>query len=119
MANRGPSEFPRFPQGTLRQPNGPALDTGRGGWYDRWVGWDRPATLSQEATMKYHPSITEARVVAAVENSMFGLDNPGFCLACGEDADGCEPDARGYECEACGKRAVFGAEECMLMGVGQ
>ena len=69
--------------------------------------------------MKYHPSITEARVVDAVERGMCSLDNPGFCLACGEDAYGCEPDARGYECEACGKRAVYGAEECLLMGVGQ
>lgn len=45
---------------------------------------------------------------------MTTLDNPGFCIACGEDADGCEPDARGYECESCGRPKVYGAEELLL-----
>ena len=62
--------------------------------------------------MKLHPSITVERVVEAV---MRRLDNPGFCVACGEDAEGCEPDARGYECELCGKHAVYGAEELLLV----
>ena len=42
------------------------------------------------------------------------LDNPGFCVACGEEADGCEPDARRYKCECCGERAVSGAEELLF-----
>jgi hypothetical protein len=41
----------------------------------------------------------------------------GFCTACGEQAYGCEPDARNYTCEACGKKKVFGAEELLLMRV--
>ena len=65
--------------------------------------------------MQLHKSITQDRVTEAVESQMSGLDNPGFCLACGEDADGCEPDARGYECEGCGASKVYGAEEVMLM----
>jgi hypothetical protein len=40
----------------------------------------------------------------------------GFCLACGESQGGCEPDARKYECESCGKKAVYGAEEVVMMG---
>lgn len=40
----------------------------------------------------------------------------GGCRACGEIQEGCEPDARGYECEACGKREVFGLEELVVMG---
>jgi len=64
--------------------------------------------------MKIHSSVTVDRVVEAVEASMTGLDNPGFCIKCGEDADGCEPDARKYECECCGERGVFGAEELLL-----
>lgn len=64
--------------------------------------------------MKIHKSITEDRITAAVESSLFGLENPGFCIACGADADGCEPDARNYECEECGERQVFGAEEVMI-----
>jgi len=37
------------------------------------------------------PTLEE--VIAAVEDSMTSLDNPGFCKACGEYQDGCEPDA--------------------------
>ncbi len=64
--------------------------------------------------MTIHKSITEERLTAAVEASMFGTENPGFCTACGEDADGCEPDARKYECEACGEKQVYGAEELLM-----
>ena len=63
-----------------------------------------------------HISITTNRVIEAVKSEMFdGLGNPGFCHNCGEDAEGCEPDARNYTCELCGKDQVFGAEETMLM----
>lgn len=64
--------------------------------------------------MKIHPSVTLARIEEAVERRMSSLDNPGFCAACGEDADGCEPDAREYECEACGEMCVYGADELLL-----
>jgi hypothetical protein len=67
-----------------------------------------------ETLMKIHPSITRTRVMEAVERRMTTLDNPGFCLACGEEAMGCEPDARQYECESCGERQVYGAEELLL-----
>ena len=64
--------------------------------------------------MKLHPSLTAERVMEAAERQMFGLDNPGFCIACGCEHEGCEPDARNYKCEACGERKVFGAEELLL-----
>ena len=57
-----------------------------------------------------HPSITEERVIEAVEAD----DCLGFCVKCGEDAFGVEPDARGYECESCGAHAVYGAEELLF-----
>ena len=41
----------------------------------------------------------------------------GFCIACGAMRDGCEPDARAYDCEECGKPQVYGAQEIMLMGL--
>jgi predicted amidophosphoribosyltransferase len=63
-----------------------------------------------------HHTITEQRVLDACARRNGSLDNPGFCLACGADADGCEPDAREYTCEACGEPQVFGAEE-ILMGM--
>ena len=43
-------------------------------------------------------------------------DYMGFCLACGAEAYGVEPDARGYVCEECGAHQVYGAEEVLLMG---
>lgn len=64
--------------------------------------------------MKLHESITTDRVIAAVKEGMFSLGNPGICRACGEDADGCEPDARNYVCEVCGEAQVFGAEELLM-----
>jgi hypothetical protein len=39
----------------------------------------------------------------------------GFCVKCGNGADGIEPDAHGYRCESCGQMAVWGAEEIVLM----
>lgn len=67
------------------------------------------------AKIKIHPSVTQARVLEAVERGNTSLDNPGICLACGQDQDGCEPDARRYECESCGEKAVFGAEELLFL----
>jgi hypothetical protein len=66
-------------------------------------------------TPKVHVSITPQRISEALEAYQNNLDNPGFCLACGADADGCEPDARRYKCEACGAFQVYGAEEVALM----
>ena len=53
-------------------------------------------------------------VIAAAE----GDEYIGFCLACGDEAYGVEPDARRYECESCGKNKVYGAQEILLMCVG-
>ena len=64
--------------------------------------------------MHMHPSITFDRVYDAVERCHMSLDNPGFCVSCGADADGCKPDIRRGKCEACGKRSVFGADELLL-----
>lgn len=41
----------------------------------------------------------------------------GFCVECGEEAYGVEPDARKYPCEACGEKEVYGAEELVVMGL--
>ena len=44
-------------------------------------------------------------------------NNMGFCLACGETAEGVEPDARRDTCECCGAPKVYGAAELALMGL--
>jgi hypothetical protein len=67
--------------------------------------------------MKLHSNITPERIIEAVERRMTTLDDPGLCIACGNEQGGCEPDARRYECEACGEPAVYGAEELLLMVV--
>jgi Zn finger protein HypA/HybF involved in hydrogenase expression len=53
-------------------------------------------------------------IIDAIEQS----DYIGFCLSCEEEHENVEPDARNYECEACGEMEVYGAEELILMGVG-
>jgi len=62
--------------------------------------------------MAIHPSVTVERALELAEDDM---DNPGICIACGEDAYGCEPDMRRGECECCGERKVYGAAELVLM----
>ena len=62
-----------------------------------------------------HPSITQERVIDAVEAQMYGTANPGFCLACGADHDECEPDASGYTCYECDLPAVEGAQNVLMM----
>lgn len=64
-----------------------------------------------------HHSVTEQRVLEMIEDYHTSLDNPGICLVCGEDADGVEPDARGYTCDACERRGVYGAEQILLEGL--
>lgn len=71
---------------------------------------------TSKSKTKIHSSITEQRVLDACERHMHSLDNPGFCFACGNEAEGVEPDARKYECEACGEHLVYGADEVLLMG---
>lgn len=59
--------------------------------------------------------ITTDQIVDAVQRYRSTLDNPGFCLECGHEVEGVEPDAREIECEACGEHRVFGAEELLMM----
>lgn len=50
-----------------------------------------------------------------IESAMF--EGNGFCIACGDEAYNVEPDARKYECESCGAKKVYGAQELLIMGV--
>lgn len=64
--------------------------------------------------MTMHHSITLERVAEAAGRQQFSLDDPGFCLACGHEQDGCEPDAVEIECEACGECQVHGASDLVI-----
>lgn len=62
-----------------------------------------------------HPTLDDARitvdrVIAAVEAD----DCIGFCVACGAENYGVEPDARKYLCQECGKPKVYGAEDLLI-----
>lgn len=56
------------------------------------------------------PKLDLDKVIAACESG----DDIGFCIACGEEAHGVEPDMRRGECESCGEKKVFGAEELII-----
>ena len=56
------------------------------------------------------PKLDLDRIIAACESG----DDVGFCIACGEEAHGVEPDMRRGECESCGEKKVFGAEELII-----
>jgi len=64
------------------------------------------------------PIIDPERLLEAAQEQMFGTENSGFCIKCGEERDGCEPDARNYPCDACGENSVYGASELIIMGYG-
>lgn len=55
------------------------------------------------------------KVHAAALKAMKGLSSPGFCVACGKEHKGVEPDGRKYPCAKCGGLSVYGAEELMMM----
>lgn len=64
--------------------------------------------------MRVHLSITESRVLAAAAEAEADGSNPGFCVACGADADGIEPDAEKCVCEECNASAVYGVDQLLL-----
>jgi len=64
---------------------------------------------AKNGNIQWKPSMAEA--LAASENC------GGFCLACGAENSGIEPDARKSRCECCGAQKVYGAEELILMNL--
>lgn len=70
--------------------------------------------MARGRPLNVHQNITLDRIVQAVEDSHTSLANPDFCVFCGEETDGCEPDARAYECENCGRNGVYGVEELLI-----
>lgn len=64
---------------------------------------------TKAGTVQHKPSIELAMALAS--------NQQGFCLACGTDVNGVEPDARRDTCPECGAHKVYGAEELVLMGL--
>ncbi len=67
---------------------------------------------TKSGTEQFRPVLTEQEY-----RHLTSVDMPGFCLACGIDVDGVEPDARGYRCESCSMPKVYGLEELLMMGL--
>ena len=55
-------------------------------------------------------AVTLDQIIDALESG----ESIGFCIACGAEHDGVEPDARKYRCEVCEKNTVYGAQELLF-----
>jgi hypothetical protein len=64
-------------------------------------------------------SIIQPIKVTDAEYAELSKNYGGFCIECGDEAYGVEPDARHYRCESCGALAVFGVEELLIRGLLQ
>ena len=56
------------------------------------------------------PKITLDQIMQAVEAD----EGTGFCIRCGFETMGVEPDAERYECTDCGEMGVYGAFSLLL-----
>ena len=57
---------------------------------------------------------SDEQLVDAIDRMENGTENPGFCTACGAEREGCEPDARDYECWDWGEHKVQGLLELVM-----
>jgi hypothetical protein len=57
---------------------------------------------------QFKPECTEEELSALSD------EGTGWCLACGTEAYGVEPDASKYTCEECGQPKVYGLEELAM-----
>lgn len=65
---------------------------------------------AKNGAVQYKPSL--GALQDAMEDGAMG-----FCLACGDEQHGIEPDAHGARCQSCGAHKVYGAEQLVLMGL--
>lgn len=81
-------------------------------------GANHPARIHRLRTSASKAKDLDMILISEDEYCQHREEYDGFCLACSDwTTSGVEPDARGYQCEVCGKHRVFGAEEVMIMGV--
>jgi hypothetical protein len=73
---------------------------------------ERESYKAESGRTLYRPVVEETEL----RHALFS-DNLGFCLECGAETDGIEPDARKYRCDECGMLMVYGLEELLMMGL--
>jgi hypothetical protein len=71
--------------------------------------------ITKTGKKQYRPVLSESEA----QGLMFDAPDSGFCLACGEEAYGVEPDAQRYRCESCDALKVYGIEQLILMGIAK
>ena len=62
---------------------------------------------TRKAILKH---LTLNQIMEAIEQD----NSNGFCIACGAEAYGVEPDAEAYTCESCDEPKVYGAEQLLI-----
>lgn len=68
-------------------------------------------TVSRNPERKFRfVTLTQFEFESMDENS------EGLCINCDAVSCGVEPDARGYECEVCERKTVYGMQELLLRG---
>ena len=70
---------------------------------------DQGASTSREP--RVHVDVTFARLQDAIDSDEY----TGFCIGCGAETNGVEPDAERYACDECGSNLVYGAEKLILL----
>lgn len=77
----------------------------------------QPATRDKHVT-KYRARAGAEQFKPSLELAMsMDCDLQGFCLACGDVADGVDPDTVKDACPNCGAYKLYGASELILMGL--
>ena len=72
----------------------------------------RESYTTKNGVTQYRPVMTTDEMSRAMFDG-----GQGFCLSCGLETDGVEPDARRYRCDGCGFFKVYGLEELLMMGL--
>jgi Zn finger protein HypA/HybF involved in hydrogenase expression len=67
-------------------------------------------------TRKGQKLFKPATTLKNLERKIFN-GGTGWCVGCGTEAEGVEPDARQYTCEKCHAPKVYGLEELMMRGL--
>jgi hypothetical protein len=80
---------------------------------------DRSAELrafeaAQQHKVIAHPSVTPARLRAAVEENANGAEDVRFCIVCGTQHPGDATTPWHLHCRSCGAYAVYGADELLF-----
>ena len=74
----------------------------------------RAFEAAQQHKTILHPSVTLARLTAAMEENSNGAGNVKFCTVCGAQDTGDALATWHLHCRSCGAYAVYGADELLF-----